>query len=444
MSKNTKKLSCKQYLKENSKRFSLVNFYEYFNFETRQSAEHALRGAVFTLNKKRKNNKKSVNELLTLLSLNNFEYLKNSAAEAFWSKVEARHSQVKRIYDQTRVQAESESALLQDIKENEPKIEKKAANKKRKYILDISEIQSQTNLKPKKLDVKLTVEDRLSLSSIMMVKDVSPLTKYKLSENTSKMIEEWQSAIKKKKETFIPSAMPTSNGEFCIYIMLSSIFINTKRESIRKSNNVKFKYTQSEIDYIIKHVSGIVQNIFSMDHILSTDWDTTSLAVKEVCQRYTAFRPDCLIITYNGVEVGTIEIKPLDTCKELVDIDACRVAEICKRQLHLRMKVAKTTKEFATFGIIIAGKRIFFNSLRLDTVDGTYKYFQHGEVSLPSFESTTTDMKVFLESMLSFKERIKESLASEEEEKLPPLFDEYSHFIKPTIALKDDKEKSAI
>lgn len=26
-----------------------------------------------------------------------------------------------------------------------------------------------------------------------MVKDVSPLTKYKLSENTSKMIEEWQS-----------------------------------------------------------------------------------------------------------------------------------------------------------------------------------------------------------------------------------------------------------
>ncbi|RCH99572.1 hypothetical protein CU097_015242 [Rhizopus azygosporus] len=160
-----------------------------------------------------------------------------------------------------------------------------------------------------------------------------------------------------------------------------------------------------------------------------------------LCQRYTAFRPDRLIITYNGIEVGTIEIKPLDTCKELVDIDVCRVAEICKRMLHLRMKVAKTTKEFATFGIIIAGKRIFFNSLRLDTVDGTYKYFQHGEVSLPSFESTTTDMEVFLESMLSFKERIKESLASEEEEKLPPLIDEYSHFIKPTIALKDDKEK---
>ncbi|KAL7309065.1 hypothetical protein PS15m_011190 [Mucor circinelloides] len=104
------------------------------------------------------------------------------------------------------------------------------------------------------------------------------------------------------------------------------------------------------------------------------------------------------------------------------------------------MKVARSTKEFATFGIIVAGKHVFFNSLRLDIADGTYKYFQHGEVSLPSFESTTAEMKIFLEAFLSFKERIKESLASEDEEELPTLFDEYSHFIKPTIALKDDKE----
>lgn len=73
MSKNTKKLSCKQYLKEKSEKFSIVAFYEYFNFETRQSAEHALRGTVFTLNKAPKKNKKRVNELLTLLSLNDFE-----------------------------------------------------------------------------------------------------------------------------------------------------------------------------------------------------------------------------------------------------------------------------------------------------------------------------------------------------------------------------------
>ncbi|CAO3702346.1 unnamed protein product [Rhizopus stolonifer] len=102
-----------------------------------------------------------------------------------------------------------------------------------------------------------------------------------------------------------------------------------------------------------------------MDHILSTDWDTTSLAVKEIHQGYAAFRLDCIIITCNGIEVGTIEIKPLNTCKELVDIDVCKIAEICKR--------------------------------------------------------------------------IIESLPSDEEEGLPPLFDEYSDFIKSTIALKDEK-----
>ncbi|CAO3656087.1 unnamed protein product [Mucor hiemalis] len=169
---------------------------------------------------------------------------------------------------------------------------------------------------------------------------------------------EWQSAMNEKNFFFIPSVMPTSNEEFCIYVMLSSIFINTKREPVRKSNNVKFKYTQSEKDYITKH-------IFLMDHLLSTDWDTTSLAVKEICQGYTAFRPGCLIITHNGVEVGTIEIKPLHSCKELVDVDVCRVAEICKRQLHLRMRVARSTKEFATFGIIVAGEHVFFQFVEI-------------------------------------------------------------------------------
>ncbi|KAL7309066.1 hypothetical protein PS15m_011191 [Mucor circinelloides] len=162
MPENTKKLSCKQYLKENSEKFSLVTYYEYFNFDTRQSAENSLRGAVF--------------------ASNDFEYLKNPAAEAFWSKLEARYSQIKRTYDQTRVQAETESALLQDIQENISKIEK--------------------NLPIRKENTKLTVEDRLSLSSIMMIKDVSPLTKYTLSENIFKMIEEWQSAIEEKKRNF--------------------------------------------------------------------------------------------------------------------------------------------------------------------------------------------------------------------------------------------------
>ncbi|KAI8370191.1 hypothetical protein BD560DRAFT_329506, partial [Blakeslea trispora] len=50
----------KQYLKENSEEFSLVAFYEYFNFEARQSAEHALQGTVFALNKNKKKRTRNV------------------------------------------------------------------------------------------------------------------------------------------------------------------------------------------------------------------------------------------------------------------------------------------------------------------------------------------------------------------------------------------------
>ncbi|CAO0796316.1 unnamed protein product [Mucor circinelloides] len=67
------------------------------------------------------------------------------------------------------------------------------------------------------------------------------------------------------------------------------------------------------------------------------------------------------------------------------------------------MKVGRSTKEFATFGIIVAGKHVFFNSLKLDVVDGAHRYCQHSEAFLPSFESTTAEMKLFLEAFPSFK-----------------------------------------
>lgn len=105
------------------------------------------------------------------------------------------------------------------------------------------------------------------------------------------------------------------------------------------------------------------------------------------------------------------------------------------------MKVARSVKEFVTFGIIVAGKKVIFTSLKLSD-DGKYTYLQHGEVCLPTFRSTTGDMEAFLKSFLSFKEMMKDSLASEGEKRSTNLFDRYSHLIKPTIALKQEKEST--
>ncbi|CAO3611251.1 unnamed protein product [Mucor hiemalis] len=295
-----------------------------------------------------------------------------------FNKVEARNTQLKRIYDQAKVQASGESALLNEVAEQifeskDEREEDRRRSKRRKYVLDISEVQSSKHLVEKKLDSKLSIKDRLSLSHIKMAQNIVPLDAYVLNENVHTMIKEWQCAINEEKDTFIPSLMPTDKQEFCIYVMLSSIFLSTKH-SIRASEDIKYRYAQSEIDYIVKHVSSILQNIFAMDDRLSIDWDTTSFAVKEIPRGYSSFRPDCIIITYKGEEVGTAEIKPLGTSKNLVDTDVCKIAEICKRKLHLRMEAAKSAKEFKTFGIMISGRQVNFSSLKFDVATNEYVF----------------------------------------------------------------------
>ena len=63
------------------------------------------------------------------------------------------------------------------------------------------------------------------------------------------------------------------------------------------------------------------------------------------------------MICYKGIEVGCGEVKPPKKSKELIDIDRARIAEICKRQLHLRLQISSSTKEHCTFGILVGGMK---------------------------------------------------------------------------------------
>ncbi|KAG1039035.1 hypothetical protein G6F43_012592 [Rhizopus delemar] len=217
--------------------------------------------------------------------------------------------------------------------------------------------------------------------------------------------------------------------------MLSTIFINVKKQSVRARDDIKFKYSQSEIDYIVKYASCLLQNVFSMDDPLSIDWDITSFATRKIPEGYCAPRPDCIIISHNGIEVGTIEIKPLSTCKRLVKVDFCRIGELCKRQLHIQMKVAKSTKEFRTFGLLVDGYKMSFATEELDE-NGEYKLIQHDTVMIPSFTCNAQQMETFLETIFSFKNQIMESLVDESEKDKPCIYEQHSHIIKPTIAFE--------
>lgn len=116
-----------------------------------------------------------------------------------------------------------------------------------------------------------------------------------------------------------------------------------------------------------------MQNIFCGIGDITIDWDTMSIAMKDtVAEIFKTTRPDIILVCKRGVEVGCGEIKPPGKVKELIDIDRARIAEICKRQLHVRMKAAKNKKEHVTFGLMLAGN--MFELRRLQYVEGKYDY----------------------------------------------------------------------
>ncbi|CAO3644240.1 unnamed protein product [Mucor hiemalis] len=77
----------------------------------------------------------------------------------------------------------------------------------------------------------------------------------------------------------------------------------------------------------------------------------------------------------HGTEVGTGEVKPGQTPEKLSEIDRCRIAESCKRQLHQRLFSARSTKGLQTYGTMIRGNVIKCTALQLwDT--GDYKHLR--------------------------------------------------------------------
>lgn len=89
-------------------------------------------------------------------------------------------------------------------------------------------------------------------------------------------------------------------------------------------------------------------------HSLNRDTSSFSL-LEEVPKEYLTTRPDIIMICYEGIEVVCGEVNPPKKSKELIDIDRARIAEICKRQLHLRFQISSSTKEHCAFGILVGG-----------------------------------------------------------------------------------------
>ncbi|KAL7319935.1 hypothetical protein PS15m_003010 [Mucor circinelloides] len=156
--------------------------------------------------------------------------------------------------------------------------------------------------------------------------------------------------------------------------------------------------------------------------------------MEDIRKVYVTTRPDIIIICYKGIEVGCGEVRPPKKTKELIEIDRARIAEICKRQLHLlRLHVSSSTKEdYCTFGILFGGMTMEFSKLQFEA--GKYDYSILKTIDIPDpNQSDDGSVEKTLEDMHSFKKMIEESLPAEEEEQSSFAFDQYSEVLKSTV-----------
>ncbi|KAG1237206.1 hypothetical protein G6F68_000879 [Rhizopus microsporus] len=119
----------------------------------------------------------------------------------------------------------------------------------------------------------------------------------------------------------------------------NTLFLFDKESTRKTGGAVRYKYNQSEIDVIIKSGSVLVQNTFASSSKISIGWGVSSFSLmEELPKEYLTTLPDIIIICCKGIEVGYGKVKPPKKSKELIDIDRARIAEICKRQLHLHLQ----------------------------------------------------------------------------------------------------------
>ncbi|KAG1321650.1 hypothetical protein G6F62_010702 [Rhizopus arrhizus] len=254
---------------------------------------------------------------------------------------------------------------------------------------------------------------------------------YELSADTYLLIRRWRKALENSDDIFIQSPSPTNLEEMAIANSLSTLFLFDK-ESVRKTGKaVRHTHMQSETDFIVKYASVMLQNIFAASKKISIDWDILSFAAKErVPATFKTDRPDVVIICCSGIEVGCGEVKPPGKGNGLINKDRARIAEICKRQLHLRLKNATFGRELVTFGILLAGITLELTVLKFE--NGSYRYSILKTIELPKRKNVYDNIETCFEVLCSFKSLIEESLAEESEESLETIYDKYADIIKPT------------
>ncbi|CEG70879.1 hypothetical protein RMATCC62417_06699 [Rhizopus microsporus] len=335
------------------------------------------------------------------------------AVETYWARRTAQYKALEAAYTQKdlnmSISIEVDKAVLStSMQETERKgekrkvdvVEKRRQKKRREedeeeeetttaevsYVLDLMEINAVDikSLKIHRAKKQMAVEERLLLSSIKMI-DQERLPDYELQR-----------------------------GHLCP---------NPRTNKPRRNGHSQLA--------VNAFASVILQNAFAASLALAIDWDTLSFATKgRIPTTFKTDRPDVIIICCCGVEVGCGEVKPPGKGKALVDKNRARIAELCKRQLHARLKHATSAREQSTFGVLIAGMSLELTKLQFN--NDNYFYSVLKSIELPRRSQWYSNIEAYFETLFSFKVLIEQSLGEEDNGNQLSIYDQCSGLLNPT------------
>ncbi|KAI7863754.1 hypothetical protein BDF14DRAFT_1733375 [Spinellus fusiger] len=138
------------------------------------------------------------------------------------------------------------------------------------------------------------------------------------------------------------------------------------------------------------------------------------------------------LIHDSNQELGCGEIKVSSADERLQEEDRARLGETLKRQLHHRIKQARSQREFFVFGMFVTS-----NSMELYrssfSMENGYSLFLQSKIMLLTLQSTYTSLEESLEILFSFKESITNTLQDPSEYKQPYIYHEYDDHLRPTV-----------
>ncbi|KAL9543715.1 hypothetical protein PS6_009135 [Mucor atramentarius] len=296
--------------------------------------------------------------------------------------------------------------------------------KKQKYVLELNALGNITKEKViYEMDCESSLDERLTCPAHLL------LQPYTFSDNIYAEIRKWRRSRVSRGQyfptAFTPSDPPTEEdilqrnlGSFLVYLT------ETMDRASLLSN-----HKQSEIDYIVQNVSILMKLIFNSTSTLNIAWEKPSITNKDTNGKLLTHN---FLIHTSHQEVGCGEINVNEASKKLQE-DRARLGERLKRQLHSRIRQAKSTREFFVFGVFISGPKMELYRSSFSKENG-YDFVLLSNITLPTTDATYASLEESLEVLFSFKDSIINTTQNTSEYEQPYIYHEYSTLLKPTVS----------